>query len=104
MDRYEPKKNGVAYRCQFRYRKREKEESASDYGYHLNRLAQKAYPILTLNQLEVPVIDQFITGCHPKLLYEATGLATEYDVLVFPTKASQPSENLTLKIRWIYYQ
>ena len=61
-DRYEPKEKDVAYRCQFRYRKREKGENASDYGYHLNRLAQKAYPNLTVNQLEVHVIDQFITS------------------------------------------
>ncbi|MEW8092744.1 MAG: reverse transcriptase domain-containing protein [Candidatus Thiodiazotropha endolucinida] len=92
-DRYEPKEKDVAYRCQFRYRKRDKGESASDYGYHLNRLAQKAYPNLTLNQLEVHVIDQFITGLanyelqkhvqfgHPKSLHEAIGLATEYEAL-----------------------
>ena len=92
-NRYEPKQKDVTYRCQFRYRKRKKAESASDYGYHLNRLAQKAYLNLTLNQLEVHVIDQFITGLnnyelqkhvqfgHPKSLYEAIGLATEFEAL-----------------------
>ena len=92
-DRYEPKEKDVAFRCQFRYRKREKGENASDYGYHLNRLAQKAYPNLTLSQLEVHVIDQFITGLnnydlqkhvqfgHPKTLNEAISLATEYEAL-----------------------
>ncbi|MBV2113416.1 MAG: hypothetical protein KUF82_20885, partial [Candidatus Thiodiazotropha sp. (ex Ctena orbiculata)] len=92
-DRYEPKERDLAYRCQFRYRKREKGESASDYGYHLNRLAQKAYPNLTLNQLEVHVIDQFINGLahyelqkhvqfgHPKTLHEAISLATEFEAL-----------------------
>ena len=29
-ERYEPKEKDVAYRCQFRYRKREKGESVSD--------------------------------------------------------------------------
>ena len=128
-DRYEPKQKDVTYRCQFRYRKREKGESASDYGYHLNRLAQKAYPNLTLNQLEVHVIDQFITGLnnyelqkhvqfgHPKSLYEAIGLATEYEALdgsidrikkpkveqeniapiVPQTETAQPSANLTME-------
>ena len=128
-DRYEPKQKDVTYRCQFRYRKREKGESASDYGYHLNRLAQKAYPNLTLSQLEVHVIDQFITGLnnyelqkhvqfgHPKSLYEAIGLATEYEALeesvdrikkpkveseniapiVSQTKPSQSPANLTLE-------
>ena len=128
-DRYEPKQKDVTYRCQFRYRKREKGESASDYGYHLNRLAQKAYPNLTLNQLEVHVIDQFITGLnnyelqkhvqfgHRKSLYEAIGLATEYEALdgsidrikkpkveqeniapiVPQTETAQPSANLTME-------
>ena len=92
-DRYEPKERDVAYRCQFRYCKREKGESATDYGYHLNRLAQKAYPNLTLNQLEIHVIDQFINGLanfelqkhvqfgHPKTLHEAISLATKFEAL-----------------------
>ncbi|MCG7874778.1 MAG: retropepsin-like aspartic protease, partial [Candidatus Thiodiazotropha endolucinida] len=92
-DRYEPKEKDVAYRCQFRICKREKGESASDYGYRLTRLSQKAYPNLTLNQLEIHVLDQFITGLgnyelqkhvqfgHPKTLHEAIGLATEFEAL-----------------------
>ena len=128
-DRYEPKQKDVTYRCQFIYCKGEKGESASDYGYHLNRLAQKAYPNLTLSQLEVHVIDQFITGLnnydlqkhvqfgHPKSIYEAIGLATEYEALegsvdkikkpkvesdniapiVSQTKPSQSPANLTLE-------
>lgn len=92
-DRYEPKEKDVAYRCQLRYRKREKGESVSDYGYHLTRLARKAYPTLTLSQLDTQVIDQFINGIgnhdlrkhvqfgHPKTMHEAIGLATEYEAL-----------------------
>ena len=92
-DRYDPKEKEVTYRCQFRFRRREKGESASDYGYNLSKLAQKAYPNLTLTQLEVHVIDQFINGLgnhelqkhvqfrHPKTLHEAIGLATEYEAL-----------------------
>ena len=92
-DRYEPKEKDVAYRCQFRYRKREKGESISDYGYQLNKLARKAFPNLTLSQLEMHVIDQFITGIgnyelqkhvqfgHPKSINAAIGLATEYEAL-----------------------
>ena len=61
--------------------------------YHLNRLAQKAYPDRKLNQLQVHVIDQFITGLndyelqkhvqfgHTKSLNEAIGLATKYESL-----------------------
>ena len=86
IDRYEPKEKDVASL-------RDKGESASYYGYHLNRLAQKEYPNLTLNQLEVYLIDQFITGLanyelqkhvqfgHPKSLHEAFDLATEYEAL-----------------------
>ena len=92
-DRYEPKEKDVAYRCQFRYRKQEKGGSVSDYGYQLNRLARKAFPNLTLSQLETHVIDQFITGIgnyelqkhvqfgHPKSINAAIGLATEYEAL-----------------------
>ena len=92
-DRYEPKEKDVAYRCQLRYRKREKGESVSDYGYQLTRLARKAYPTLTLSQLDTQVIDQFINGIgnhdlrkhvqfgHPKTMHEAIGLATEYEAL-----------------------
>ena len=92
-DRYEPKENDVVYRCQLRYRKREKGESISDYGYHLIRLARKAYPTLTLTQLDTQVIDQFINDIsnhdlrkhvqfgHPKTIHEAIGLSTEYEAL-----------------------
>lgn len=92
-DRYDPKEKEVTYRCQFRYRRREKGESASDYGYHLRKIAQKAYPNLTIAQLEVHIIDQFINGLgnhelqkhvqfrHPRTLHEAIGLATEYEAL-----------------------
>ena len=92
-DRYAPKEKDVAYRCQLRYRKREKGESVSDHGHHLSRLARKAYPNLTLSQLEMYVIDQFITGLgnyelqkhvqfgHPKSMNAAIGLATEYEAL-----------------------
>ena len=59
----------------------------------IRKLAQKAYPDLTLDQLEVHVIDQFINGLghrelqkhvqfrHPRTLHEAIGLATEYEAL-----------------------
>ena len=88
-NRYDPKEKEVTYRCQFRYYSREKGTSASDYGYNLSKLAQKAYPNLTLIQPEVHVIDQFINGLghhelqkhvqfrHPRTLHEAIGLATE---------------------------
>ena len=92
-NRYDPKEKEVTYRCQFRYYRREKGTSASDYGYNLSKLAQKAYPNLTLDQLEVHVIDQFINGLghhelqkhvqfrHPRTLHEAIGLTTEYEAL-----------------------
>ena len=54
-DRYDPKEKESLYRCQFRQFKREKGVSSSDYGYALSKLAQKAYPKLTLHQLEVPL-------------------------------------------------
>ena len=107
-DRYDPKEKESLYRCQFRQFKREKGVSSSDYGYALSKLAQKAYPKLTLHQLEVHVVDQFINGLghhelqkhvqfkHPQTLQEAIGLATEFEALEGPLdRVKKPSEETT---------
>ena len=92
-DRYDPKEKEVTYRFQFRNSRREKGVTVSDFGYNLRKLSQKAYPDLTLDQLEVHVIEQFINGLghgelqkhvqfrHPRTLNEAIGLATEFEAL-----------------------
>ena len=89
IQRFNPKEREITYRCEFRTRIRKGNEQCSDYGYALRRLAQRAYPNLPYNALEVIVIDQFIMGLgslelqkhvqfkHPDTLNEAISMAME---------------------------
>ena len=105
IQRFNPKEREITYRCEFRTRKRTKNELCSDYGYALRRLAQRAYPNLPYNALEVIVIDQFIMGLgslelqkhvqfkHPNTLNEAISMAMEYtSVCGFLDQRTQPLE------------
>lgn len=79
--------------CQYRNRRRKKEESASDYGYAVRRLAQRAYPSVSFSTLETQVIDQYADGLNnievkihvilnkPTTLDRAISLATEYEAI-----------------------
>ena len=90
IQRFSPKERELTYRCEFRNRRRMKDEQCSDYGFALRRLAQRAYPNVPYLALEVQLINQFITGLgslelekhvqfhHPKTLDEAINLAMEY--------------------------
>ena len=90
IQRFSPKERELTYRCEFRNRRRMKDEQCSDYGFALRRLAQRAYPNIPYLALEVQLIDQFIMGLgslelekhvqfhHPKTLDEAINLAMEY--------------------------
>ncbi|VDI81855.1 Hypothetical predicted protein [Mytilus galloprovincialis] len=60
--RFHPRESEVAYRCEFRNLKRQKDEPVADYGYRLRRSAQKAYPALKCSDIEPTVIDQYIHG------------------------------------------
>lgn len=60
--RFTPVKREVAFRCEFKSRKRERNESAAEFGYALRRLALKAYPHVTYSALESQEIDHFIHG------------------------------------------
>lgn len=60
--RFNPVEREVAFRCKFKSKKREKNESAAEFGYALRRLALKAYPHVTYSALESQVIDHFIHG------------------------------------------
>ena len=60
--RFHPRESEVAYRCEFRNLKRQKDETVADYGYRLRRSAQKAYPALKCSDIEPTVIDQYIHG------------------------------------------
>ena len=92
--RFNPKERETAYRCEFRNRRRMKDESPSDFGFALRRLGQKAYPSVPYSGLEAHVLDQFISGLgsielqkhvqfhHPKTLEAAINLAMEYTAFV----------------------
>lgn len=89
--RFNPVEREVAFRCEFKSRTREKNESAAEFGYALRRLALKAYPHVTYSALESQVIDHFIHGLghyemrkhvqfhHPLSLHQAIAYAMEYE-------------------------
>ncbi|KAK3090931.1 hypothetical protein FSP39_015821 [Pinctada imbricata] len=91
QQRFDPKEKVVAKRCEFRNRRREKNESSAEFGYSLKRLAQQAYPDSPLSSQENQIIDAYINGLgnhelrkhvqfsHPKTLEQAIALATEYE-------------------------
>ncbi|CAC5382207.1 unnamed protein product [Mytilus coruscus] len=60
--RFNPREGEVAYRCEFRNRRRQKDETVAEYGYGLRRLAQQAYPTIRYNEIEPTVVDQYIHG------------------------------------------
>lgn len=90
-NRFSPAERVFSYRSEFRNRRRQKQESVSDYGYALRRLSCLAYPEVPHSFREINVIEQFINGLsshdlkkhvslnHPKSLDGAIALATEYE-------------------------
>ncbi|KAL3868416.1 hypothetical protein ACJMK2_041224 [Sinanodonta woodiana] len=89
--RFSPIERETAYRCEFRNRRRQKSESAADYGYALRRLACRAFPTIPVSAREDILIDQYICGLgsqeirklvqfgHPKTLDDAMASAIEYE-------------------------
>ncbi|CAG2213565.1 unnamed protein product [Mytilus edulis] len=81
----------TAFRCEFRNRRRKREESVADYGYALKRLATRAFPSIPLGVRESLIIEQYISGLgdaelkrhvqfsHPNTLDKAISLALEYE-------------------------
>ena len=88
--RFNPEEREIAHRCEFKNRRRQKNEQPADFGYALQRLGRKAYPSMPYSSLEIHILDQFIMGLgsfelqkhvqfhHPKTLEQAINLATEY--------------------------
>jgi hypothetical protein len=86
-----PSEREAAYRCEFRVRKRVRGESVSDYGYALNRIANRAFPNIPMSSRDNLVVDQYISGlgdlelkkyvqfAHPSTLDKAISLAVEYE-------------------------
>lgn len=89
--RFCPPERETAFRCEFRNRRRKREESVADYGYALKRLATRAFPSIPLGVRESLIIEQYISGLgdaelkrhvqfsHPNTLDKAISLALEYE-------------------------
>lgn len=89
--RFSPPERETAYKCDFRNRRRQPGESASDYGYVLKRLASRAFPSFPSDMRETLTVEQFVTGLrsqelkryvqfsHPKTLDRAISLAIEFE-------------------------
>ena len=60
--RFNPAEREMAYRYEFRNRKRQLRETAADYGYALKRLATRAYSTVLISRRESIVVEQFIIG------------------------------------------
>ena len=59
--RYDPQERSVAYRCEFRSRKRQKNESPSDFAYALRRLVSLAFPEMPYDCREINVLEQYLS-------------------------------------------
>ncbi|MEW8341708.1 MAG: hypothetical protein AB2708_17830, partial [Candidatus Thiodiazotropha taylori] len=104
--RYDPQERSVAYRCEFRSRKRQKNENPSDFAYALKRLACLAYPEMPYDCREINVLEQYLNNVgssdlkehvifrHPKSVDEA--YTVEYEAVkgiqVFPSKPKTEQE------------
>lgn len=60
--RFCPSEREPAYRCEFRVRKCMREETVFEYGYSLNRLANRTFPNIPIANSENWVIDQYKMG------------------------------------------
>ena len=89
--RFDPEEREGFHKDHFKTRYKKKEESSSEYGFTLSRIAASAYPRMSQKDREEIVIDQFINGLptreiqkhvkfgNPKTLDKAIALATEYE-------------------------
>ncbi|MEW8547224.1 MAG: hypothetical protein AB2693_27250 [Candidatus Thiodiazotropha sp.] len=105
LHRFNPKERQLAYRCEFRNRRKQTNENPVEFGSALRCLGRKAYPDLPVETLEVHLVDQYVMGLgsldlqkhvqlqHPKNLDQAVNLALEYTAIcnVNTNKVMKPS-------------
>ena len=97
--RFNPIERETAHKFEFKNRRKQKDESVSDYGHALRRLASQAYPTLNLASTEALVVDQFVEGIgnrdlkryvqllnRPKTLDQAISFAIEYEAFEGPVE------------------
>ncbi len=78
-------------KAEFQRRRKQHNETVTEFGYALRRLSLRAFPRISLDAGEEWVLDQFLSGLnnidmrkhvqlsHPVTLEEAIGMATEYE-------------------------
>ena len=103
--RFDPDEREILWRIEFRKRLKMQNESVTEYGFVLKRLANSAYPRMPHSAIEALTIDQFIDGLpsyelkkhvqfgHPTTLNQAIALATELDSFERGFKDSTLSES-----------
>ena len=91
--RYDPQERSGAYRCEFRSRKRQKNESPSDFAYALRRLVSLAFPEMPYDCREINVLEQHLSTLgtselkehvifkNPKSVDEAIAYTVEYEAV-----------------------
>ena len=106
--RYDPQERSVAYRCEFRSRKRQKNESPSDFAYALRRLVSLAFPEMPYDCREINVLEQYLSTLgtselkehvifkNQKSVDEAIAYTVEYEAVkgcqFFPSKPANQQE------------
>lgn len=109
--RFNPIERETAHRFEFKNRRKQKDESITDYGHALRRLATQAYTSLDLNSIETLVVEQFVDGVgnkdlkryvqllnRPQTLDQAISYAIEYEAFEGPvekTRKPKFSEDVT---------
>lgn len=91
MQRFCPPERETAYRCEFRNRKCNRDETAADYGYALKRLGSRAFSTIPVMMRESLIVEQYISGlesaelkrhvqfAHPTTLDRAISLAVGFE-------------------------
>ena len=92
-ERYDPQERGVAYKCEFRARKRNPKETPAEYAFSLRRIACLAFPDIPHEYREVNVLEQFLVGVgsqelrehiifkHLKTVDQAIAWSVEYEAV-----------------------
>ncbi len=96
--RFCPDGREAAFKAEFRQRRRKHNETVTEFGYALRRLAMRAFSKISSDAREEWVLDQFMSGLdnidmrrhvqlsHPATLEEAISMATEYESFFESTK------------------
>ena len=102
--RFDPEQRESLKKIEFRNRTMRRNESVTDYGYALSRLAKGAFPKHDYSARDDVVIEQFITGLYndeikkhvqygrPKNLEEAIASAIEFESVEGRTRVRKPEE------------